>query len=87
VYKPSPFFFIGIPSCCLWIEEASGGNGSSNPSIIFDEDLFMQIKKMPAQGIDQLNLGQFNFILHAFLRTQSLSTLISAGDKKISLFA
>lgn len=68
-------YCLGISSCCLWVEE-----DHCNPSIIFDEDLFIHIKNNPAQGVDQLNLGQFNF-LQAFLRTQSLSLLISAGNK------
>jgi hypothetical protein len=62
-------------------------NNSTDTAIVFDEDLFMHIKKCPANSTNQLNLGQFNLFLHAFLRTQSLSTLISAGDKNIPLFS
>lgn len=76
----------GISSCCLWIEEGNENNSLSNKAIIFDEDLFMHIKKCPSGSNHQLNLGQFNLILQVFLRTQSLSTLISGGNKRLSLF-
>ena len=79
---------LGISSCCLWIEDKKEETDSwSNQAILFDEDLFMHIKNSPSARMNRLNLGQFNLILRAFLRTQCLNTLISTEDKNMSLFS
>jgi hypothetical protein len=95
----------GVHSCCLWIEEKCVGEESSDvnePAIVFDEERFLGIKNLRAQGlisplfqdrqVDRsrsefcLGIDQFDLILEAFLRTQSLSNYISHGEKESMMF-
>ena len=96
-------FYLGIHSCCLWIEEKHDTITTRNESaIIFDEDRFYHIKNLRAEGrylpliqksenstADKLSLSldQFDLIFETFLRTQCLSTYISQGNKELMLFS
>lgn len=94
--------YLGIHSCCLWIEEKHDSITTRNESaIIFDEDRFYHIKNLRAEGrylpliqksensTDKLSLSldQFDLIFETFLRTQCLSTYISQGNKESMLFS
>lgn len=85
----------GVPSCCFWIEEATQNYGTSTePTVLFDEDRFFQIKTRRSTGKNKslfprdekdaelaLNLDDFDLILESFLRCQSMSTYISSRPK------
>ncbi len=94
----------GIPSCCLWLEEKVTGvpTGKNETAIIFDEDRFLHLKNLRAEGrfsalfssLDlnrrktdlTLSLLHFDVVLETFLRTQSLSTYICSRDKCSMLY-
>lgn len=93
---------LGIPSCCLWMEEKRPSDESFNDSvIIFDEDRYFSIKSHRAEGSAPLfaskenmhkerhfalNIEYFDLILETFLRTQCLSTFISKERQDLMLF-
>ena len=99
----TPPSYLGIHSCCLWIEEKHDSITTRNEAaIIFDEDRFYHIKNLRAESrylpliqksdnstADKLSLSldQFDLIFETFLRTQCLSTYISQGDKELMLFS
>lgn len=94
----------GVHSCCLWIEEKCDEDCSkeNDPAIIFDEERFLSIKNLRAEGLNStlfqdkqvggsssefcLGVDKFDLIMNAFLRTQSLSSYISHGGKESMMF-
>eukprot|EP00536_Pseudo-nitzschia_multiseries_P000393 jgi/Psemu1/300022/fgenesh1_kg.5_\ len=87
----------GSVSCCYWIEEMTPTYGSSvEPTVLFDEDKFFELKNHRAKkasrplftrqpsdsGALALNLDDFDLILESFLRCQSMSIYISSRPKK-----
>jgi hypothetical protein len=94
----------GVHSCCLWIEEKciEECTDASEPAIVFDEERFLGIKNLRAEGLNsplfqnkqtdfssfelRLGIDQFDLILEAFLRTQSLSNYICHGGKESMMF-
>ena len=88
----------GSISCCYWIEEMSANYGSTvEPTVLFDEDKFFEIKDhrashawkplFPKQHSSNgeslaLNLDDFDLVLESFLRCQSMSIYISSRPKK-----
>ena len=92
----------GVHSCCLWIEEKCNEecNDANEPAIVFDEERFLSIKNLRAEGLNLplfqdkqvsssefcLGIDHYDLILDAFLRTQSLSNYISHGDKESMMF-
>ena len=88
------FVVIGVAPCCYWIEEAIQNYGSTTePTVLFDEDKFFEIKFQRAskphqqlfkQGVESgfaLDLTNFDLVLESFLRCQSMSTYISSRSK------
>lgn len=94
----------GVHSCCLWIKEKCDGDckKENDPAIIFDEERFLSIKNLRAEGLNSplfqdkqvggsrsefcLGVDKFDLIMNAFLRTQSLSSYISHGKKESMMF-
>ena len=95
----------GIHSCCIWIEEQQDSDLSSSVArndyaILFDEDQFIHIKNMRAEGrysplIKEpdrigtnftISLDNSDLVLETFLRTQCLSSYISDANKESLLF-
>jgi hypothetical protein len=96
----------GIHSCCIWIEEQQDSDLSSSVArndyaILFDEDQFIHIKNMRAEGRysplikEPDRIGGTNFtisldnsdlVLETFLRTQCLSSYICDANKESLLF-
>lgn len=88
----------GSISCCYWIEEMTTTYGTNvEPTVLFDEDKFFEIKNhratqawtplFPKQessssGSLALNLDDFDLVLESFLRCQSMSIYISSRPKK-----
>ncbi|VEU34065.1 unnamed protein product [Pseudo-nitzschia multistriata] len=87
----------GSVSCCYWIEELTPTYGSSvEPTVLFDEDKFFEIKnhranmaptplfnRIPSKtGSLVLVLDDFDLVLESFLRCQSMSIYISSRPKK-----
>ena len=86
----------GSVSCCYWIEETAQTYGSNaEPTVLFDEDKFFEIKNhrsnrawkhlFPQRESDTgalaLILDDFDLILESFLRCQSMSIYISSRPK------
>ena len=84
----------GTASCCFWFEEVTQTYGSaSEPTVLFDEDKFFEIKNhranqahkplFPKEMKDELALGltDFDLVLESFLRCQIMSTYISSRPK------
>jgi hypothetical protein len=85
----------GAASCCFWIEEQMQAYVStSEPTVLFDEDKFFEIKNHRATkawkhmfpkdsntGALALNLEDFDLILESFLRCQNLSLHINTLPK------
>ncbi|KAG7352004.1 DENN AEX-3 domain containing protein [Nitzschia inconspicua] len=85
----------GSASCCFWFEDVMQTYGSaSEPTVLFDEDKFFQIKHHRATkawkhlfprdkntGTLALNLDDFDLILESFLRCQNLSLHINTLPK------
>ena len=84
----------GVSACCYWIEEAAQTYGTSGePTVLFDEDKFFEIKNhranqahkplFPQDMQDELALGlsDFDLVLESFLRCQSMSSYISSRPK------
>jgi hypothetical protein len=86
----------GSVSCCYWIEETAQTYGSNaEPTVLFDEDKFFEIKNhrsnrawkhlFPQREADTgalaLILDDFDLILESFLRCQSMSIYISSRPK------
>lgn len=75
---------------------------ANEPAIVFDEERFLSIKNLRGEGLNLplfqgkqidpssyefcLGINQFDLILKAFLRTQSLSNYISHGGKESMMF-
>jgi hypothetical protein len=93
----------GTASCCYWIEEATQGFGTSaEPSVLFDEDKFFEIKNHRATkawkplflndnhkastGAFALSLADFDLILESLLRTQAFSLHVSSSPKTEMLY-
>jgi hypothetical protein len=89
-FSPLP----GVSACCYWIEEAAQKYGTAGePTVLFDEDKFFEIKNhranqahkplFPKEMQDELALGltDFDLVLESFLRCQSMSTYISSRPK------
>ena len=88
----------GSISCCYWIEEMTPNYGTTvEPTVLFDEDKFFEIKNhrasktwkpfFPKQqpcNSDSLALilDDFDLVLESFLRCQSMSIYISSRPKK-----
>lgn len=87
----------GSVSCCYWFEEMNPTYGSSvEPTVLFDEDKFFEIKNHRANkasrplftprpsdvGTLALILDDFDLVLESFLRCQSMSIYISSRPKK-----
>eukprot|EP00531_Pseudo-nitzschia_arenysensis_P016693 CAMPEP_0116138168 /NCGR_PEP_ID=MMETSP0329-20121206/12643_1 /TAXON_ID=697910 /ORGANISM="Pseudo-nitzschia arenysensis, Strain B593" /LENGTH=1590 /DNA_ID=CAMNT_0003633143 /DNA_START=88 /DNA_END=4860 /DNA_ORIENTATION=+ len=88
----------GSISCCYWIEEMTTTYGTNvEPTVLFDEDKFFEIKNhratqawkplFPKQesnssGPLALVLDDFDLVLESFLRCQSMSIYISSRPKK-----
>jgi len=88
----------GSVSCCYWIEETNPAYGATvEPTVLFDEDRFFEIKnhrasnawkplfprqKSSSAGSLALILDDFDLILESFLRCQSMSIYISSRPKK-----
>mmetsp|Transcript_6834 Transcript_6834/g.19790 ORF Transcript_6834/g.19790 Transcript_6834/m.19790 type:complete len:1661 (+) Transcript_6834:155-5137(+) len=87
----------GAISCCYWIEELTPTYGSSvEPTVLFDEDKFFEIKNRRAKKASKplfgrqqsdssalaLMLDDFDLILESFLRCQSMSIYVSSRPKK-----
>jgi len=66
---------LGIPSCCLWLEEkgAGGPNGRNETAIVFDEDRFFHLKNLRAEGL-------FSQLFSSYDLTQRTSTLTLSLD-------
>lgn len=66
---------LGIPSCCLWLEEKGAGvpNGRNETAIIFDEDRFFHLKNLRAEG-------RFSPLFSSYDLTQRPSTLTLSLD-------
>lgn len=74
----------------------------NEPAIVFDEERFVSIKSLRAEGLNLplfqdkladgsssefcLGIDKFDLIINAFLRTQSLSSYISHGEKESMMF-
>jgi len=85
----------GTASCCFWIEEWTQSYGTAaEPTVLFDEDKFFQIKMDRASkawkhmfprasntGALALNLEDFDLVLESFLRCQSMSMHINSLPK------
>jgi hypothetical protein len=89
----------GVSACCYWIEEAAQTYGvAGEPTVLFDEDKFFEIKEHRAsvahkplfpkatQGELALNLNDFDLVIESFLRCQSMSTYISSRPKTDMVF-
>jgi hypothetical protein len=93
----------GTASCCYWIEEATQGFGTlAEPSVLFDEDKFFEIKNHRATkawkplflndnhkastGAFALSLADFDLILESLLRTQAFSLHVSSSPKTEMLY-
>jgi DENN (AEX-3) domain len=89
----------GVCACSYWIEEVPQTNGgASEPTVLFDEDKFFEIKNHRAKlthktlfpkaskGELALNLNDFDLVLESFLRCQSMSTYISSRPKTDMVF-
>lgn len=89
----------GVSACCFWIEEAAQTYGvAGEPTVLFDEDKFFEIKDHRAsvahkplfpkatQGELALNLNDFDLVIESFLRCQSMSTYISSRPKTDMVF-
>jgi hypothetical protein len=90
----------GAVSCCYWIEEATQCYGStSEPTVLFDEDKFFEIKNHRANkawkhmfpresntGALALGIDDFDLVLESFLRCQSISMHISSLPKTEMLY-
>jgi len=88
----------GSISCCYWIEEMTPTYGTNvEPTVLFDEDKFFEIKNQRANqawkplfpkqesnsnGSLALILDDFDLVLESFLRCQSMSIYISSRPKK-----
>jgi hypothetical protein len=88
----------GSISCCYWIEEMNPTYGMTvEPTVLFDEDKFFEIKNHRANqawksllpkkeanssGSLALILDDFDLVLESFLRCQSMSIYISSRQKK-----
>jgi len=89
----------GSSSCCYWIEEMTPTYGTTvEPTVLFDEDKFFEIKNhranqtgkplFPTQEVKTsssslaLNLDDFDLVVESFLRCQSMSIYISSRPKK-----
>lgn len=88
----------GSISCCYWIEEMNPTYGTTvEPTVLFDEDKFFEIKNHRANqtwksllpkkesnssGSLALILDDFDLVLESFLRCQSMSIYISSRPKK-----
>jgi DENN (AEX-3) domain len=94
----------GTESCCHWIEEhhvnAAVNEFESEPTVIFDEDRFFQIKNLRATGkfcylfledskVSEfaLSLENFDLVLECFLRCQCMSSYISSRPKHYMAFS
>ena len=86
--------YLGVTSCCYWIEEEVQTFGASaEPTVLFDEDKFFEIKNRRASHAVKhlfprkeeedlaLSLDDFDLVLESFLRCQSMSTYISSRPK------
>lgn len=84
----------GVSACCYWIEEVTQTEGAvGEPTVLFDEDKFFEIKNHRAKESHKplfaeasveslaLNLTDFDLVLESFLRCQSMSTYISSRSK------
>jgi hypothetical protein len=84
----------GAVSCCYWIEEAQTYGSSTEPTVLFDEDKFFEVKQHRATkawkhlfpresntGALALNLDDFDLVLESFLRCQSMSMHINSLPK------
>ena len=72
--------------------------GTSEPTVLFDEDKFFEMKNQRAKrtckplfGTERsdelaLNLEDFDLVLESFLRCQSVSTYISSRPKTEMLY-
>ena len=88
----------GVSACSYWIEEATETGLASEPTVLFDEDKFFEIKNHRARvaqktlfpkkskGELALNLNDFDLVLESFLRCQSMSTYISSRPKTDMVF-
>lgn len=88
----------GSISCCYWIEEMNPTYRTTvEPTVLFDEDKFFEIKNHRANqawksllpnkesnssGSLSLILDDFDLVLESFLRCQSMSIYISSRPKK-----
>jgi hypothetical protein len=84
----------GVAACCYWVEEAAQTYGTGGePTVLFDEDKFFEIKNHRANQTHKplflketqaklaLNLTNFDLVIESFLRCQSMSTYISSRPK------
>lgn len=93
----------GTASCCYWMEEESGSGSSSEPTVLLDEDRFFYVKGArhrhgftalfagheQQQRRDRLALGldDFDLVMEAFLRCQSMNAYIgSCGQKQMAFY-
>lgn len=99
----------GTTSCCYWVEESLTPNEKttknsaslSNPTILFDEDRFFQIKSLRAKkGYQPLFLPRknncsrlalspddFDLVLELFLRGQSMNAYVGSRECEEMLFS